>query len=119
MLSVTKVLEIRDSHTFIPAVAFQLAPENEAERYLMARAGYGKSVQDHLSYIFLMSLSGGHGQCCSDIYDWSGRGRTFQVAHDYLYKNWKDINAGDVIDVEYILGEKTTKSTSEAKEHYE
>ena len=34
-------------------------------------------------------------------------------AHDYIAEHWAELDDGDVIDVEFILGEKPTKKISE------
>lgn len=47
----------------------------------------------------------------NDPYDWNLR--TKQVAHAWIETNWEIIADGDVVDVEFILGESTTKKTSE------
>jgi len=47
----------------------------------------------------------------NDPYGW--KGRTMPVAHNYIIENWEEIRDGDVIDVEFILGETTVKKVSE------
>lgn len=37
----SKIIEIRDSGTFIPALAVRLGSSDERERYLLARSGFG------------------------------------------------------------------------------
>lgn len=39
--------------------------------------------------------------------------RTLFEAHRYVADHWDEIKDGDVIDVEFILGETTTKKESE------
>jgi hypothetical protein len=39
--------------------------------------------------------------------------RTFGVAHNYIIKHWHDLHDGDVVDVEWILGETKQKKISE------
>lgn len=116
-----KLLEIRDRGTFIPAFAFRAItgtatydrlardPQFECERYLLARAGYGR--HNDSDCIVLGRLGG--GECQYDPYSWPGGARTMTVAHDYIEKNWNLIHSGDVIDVEFILGETKTQKDSE------
>lgn len=111
----TKLLEIRDRATFIPALAIQYDSEIESERYLLARAGYGRTRGDHQRYIALCKIDGGLGHITTDIYDWVGS-RTMQIAHDHIIKNWDQIKSGDVIDVEFILGEIQIEKISERLE---
>lgn len=46
-----------------------------------------------------------------DPYAWGDR--TWTVAHVFIEANWDNLKDGDVIDVEHILGESTTKKLSE------
>ena len=112
---ITKLLEIRDDGTFIPVLAFQLDSENEGERYLLARAGYGTDRQTHSfrTVIVLWKMDGGKGQATSDANAWKGGSRTMREAHLYIKKNWLEIATGDVIDVEFILGETSSKKITE------
>ena len=104
----TKILELRDSATFIPVLAMRLSSENEAERSLLARGGCGVRSEDHLNYIMLARMDGSNvSPARFDAYDWSDR--TFRVAHKYIENNFDELNSGDVVDVEFILGETDTK----------
>ena len=51
------------------------------------------------------------GQSNYDPYSWGDR--TYSVAHNYIQEHWDEIKAGDVIDVEYILGETPEPKLSE------
>lgn len=37
-------------------------------------------------------------------------------AHKYIQQHWDELQSGEVVDVEYILGETTVKKESDAKE---
>ena len=39
--------------------------------------------------------------------------RTFQIAHLWFIDHWDELKDGDVIDVEFILGESSEAKTSE------
>lgn len=106
----TKLFEIRDRGTFIPALAIKLESVNEAERFLLSRAGFGQNPIDHLRYVELIHLEGQRVQY--DIFNW-GPARTMGVAHDHILKNWDTLKSGDVICVEYILGERDSAKESE------
>jgi hypothetical protein len=111
-----KLLEIRDSGTFIPAIAIKPVSRNEAERYLMSRAGYGPDTDGHAQYLLLARLDG--GQMTYDAYSWLGGGsRTMTVAHDYIEKHWEELVSGDVVCVETILGLRSEKKKSERFSH--
>lgn len=110
---IAKTFEIRDRATFIPVVAIQLNPSCEADRYLFARSGYGRTPDDQRQYVLLAKIDGGSGGCQCDPYGWGGGARTMLVAHDHIIKNFVFLNSGDVIDVEYILGETKESKVSE------
>jgi hypothetical protein len=99
-----KMFELRDRATFIPALAINLSPRNEAERYLLLRAGYGETKEDHEEYVLLCRIEGGRGMATCDPYNWTGN-RTLHVAHQHIIEHFSDLESGDVIDVEFILGE--------------
>lgn len=109
---IPKLLEIRDRLTFIPALAIQFDHETDAESYLLERAGYGQTREDHLSYIALCRLDGGMRTITTAPYEWTGS-RTMQIAHKYIDEHWTEINSGDVIDVEFICGESKSMKMPE------
>lgn len=103
-------LEIRDRHTFIPALAIDMNPANEAQRYLLVRSGYpcaGPPV------VVLTKMFGGY-PANNEPYDWGDR--TWRVAHQYILEHWDALRDGDVIDVEFILGETGKAKLSERYE---
>ena len=112
-----KALEIRDKATFIPALAVDMNPSHEAgdamnQRYLLRRCGY---PCDGHPNIILTRLDGnatqGNGEATNDPYARSGR--TWPVAHNWIIDNWDALDDGDVVDVEFILGESKTPKLSE------
>lgn len=131
-----KVLEIRDKHTFIPALAVNINPSvltvssapptvvpdlpyvshkewrdaSEAQRYLMRRCGY---PCDGKPNILMTALSGDGRPATNDPYGWSITSRTFRVAHEYIILKWATLKDGDVVDVEFLLGESEAPKISE------
>lgn len=110
----TKFFEIRDRHTYIGAIAqsfdltdFPKPDENTAERYILSRGGFGGG-----RYVILTKLSPAV-EAQYDPFSWSGSPRTMPTAHQYIEQNWAALSSGEVIDVEFILGETTEKKTSE------
>jgi len=95
-----KLLEIRDRATFIPALAIQVSGE---DGYLLRRAGFG----DPLIYLIALATQ----KCQYDPWSWGNR--TMNTAHQYIEREWNTLKDGDVIDVEFILGESTTPKRSE------
>ena len=102
-----KALEIRDEATFIPALAVNMNPVNDEQRYLLRRCGY---ACDDAPNVIVTRLSG-DGMASNDPYAWGGR--TWPVAHDWIINHWDSLKDGDVVDVSFILGETPTKKVSE------
>jgi hypothetical protein len=99
-----KLLEIRDSGTFIPAMAVLVSG---ADGYLMRRAGFENPM------VYLVALA--TQKCAYDPWGWGG-GRTMNVAHRYIEANWTALKDGDVVDVEFILGLTPAPKISESLE---
>ena len=112
---ITKLFEIRDRATFIPVLAIKIDHEIEAQSWLLKRAGFLKPFNPDSFFILLCRINGGGGECQTSCYDWSGR--TMATAHDHIVKNWVTLEDGDVIDVEFILGETKVKKVSERIGH--
>lgn len=93
----TKLIEIRDAATMIPAVAVKVTAGNKKEAYLIGRA----AMHDR-DYIFLFRMDSSPTEW--DPNRWKDK-RTMMTVHQYLYANWKKIKPGWVVDVEFILGE--------------
>lgn len=107
---IIRLIEIRDRGTFIPAAAICVAPVNESQRYLARRAGFGPEG----GHIILMRLS--DQEAHADPHDWKKDTRTMPAAHKYVLQNFKSVADGDVIDVEFILGEKPSPKASERED---
>ena len=111
---VTKIFEVRDRMTCLAVLAMQLESKTEAERYLLAREGYGPSSIQHSEYIMLIQIAGGRGKAYCDEYDWGNR--TMANAHAYIKAEWDNLSSGDVVDIEYILGESEQSKRPEREE---
>lgn len=110
---IVKCLEVRDRATFIPVMAIKLVTETEAARYLLARTGYGINPSQWHGIILVKLAT---CECHNDVYDWNGS-RTMQHAHQYIQDHFHELNEGDVVDVEFILGESAVRKTSEKMEY--
>lgn len=106
----SKTFEIRDRLTLIPALGVQLDPACEADRHLLARAGFGVSPLDQASYLLLVKLA--DAKAAHDPFAWGDR--TMTVAHEYIAAHYDALSSGAVVDVEYILGETAAPKKSEA-----
>lgn len=99
----TKLLEIRDRATFIPAMAIRVSGQ---DGYLMRRAGFGD-----VPMVYLVMLA--TEKCRYDPYNWDNM-RTMGNSHNYIEEHWDELQSGDVVDVEFILGESKQPKLSEA-----
>ncbi len=108
-----KMFELRDRGTFIPIMCVRLECSSEEERYLLARGGWGRTNDDFREHIVFIPMSGDVRSAWSDPYDHSDVVRTYREAHFYVIKNWDKLKSGDVICVEFILGERSKPKTSE------
>ena len=102
----SKVLEVRDSGTHIPVLAIRMLAKNGIQRYYIhGSSGYPADG----SCIAVIMLDDCDGNC--DPYAWGGS-RTMGHAHHYIYDHFDELSDGDVVDVEFILGETTVKKVS-------
>jgi hypothetical protein len=107
---IAKTFEIRDDGTFIPVLAVKLQPGCEADRFLLSRAGFGSDLIAQSAYVMVCRLNdeGAH----SDPHAWD-YARTMPNAHTYIIEHFDELESGDVVDVEFILGERATPKRSE------
>lgn len=103
----SKALEIRDTGTFIAVLAVDMNPTEEYQDYLLRRCGYACDGRPNV----LVTRLDANGKASNDPYAWHNR--TWRIAHNYIIEHWNELNNGDVIDVQFILGETTTKKLSE------
>ena len=106
-----KTLELRDRATFIPLLAVEMKATRIKQSYLLSRAGYGPGRS-----LILITRLDGKGKATYDPYAWGDR--TFHVAHLEIEKNWEILDDGDIVDVEFILGETKAPKLSEQLESY-
>lgn len=104
-----KLLEIRDRATFIPVLAVDMnEPANDAERFLLRRAGY---ALDGFPIVMFLNAQSTGGPASYDPFTWPNR--TFRHAHQYVTAHWHELESGDVVDVEHVLGETPEPKLSE------
>lgn len=107
-----KLFEIRDRATCMPMVAIKLDPANDAEAFLLFRAGW----TDYNPGIVLFGKIDGNGERLEyEPFAW-GDNRSRSVAHAHIAKHFDTLEPGAVIDVEFILGETREPKTSERLE---
>lgn len=110
-----KALELRDKGTFIPLLAVNMNPtlhggslSQRCQQYLLRRCGY---PCDGTPNVVITHMSADGKPASNDPYYWGGR--TMPVAHNYIIEHWDSLNDGDVIDVQFILGETKMPKISE------
>lgn len=108
----TKLFEIRDRMTFIPVICIKCDPTNEAERYLLAMAGYGLQVEEIRENILYAKLAEG-AMLSGDPHEHWKQPRTHTAAHQYIIQSWEELKTGDVVDIEFILQETTEPKKSQ------
>ena len=124
----SKILEIRDSGTFIAVLAIRMLAANPAQAYYFRRCGYPEDG----SSIMLMCLY--DGKATNDPYEWPSLlricrelmpswfilenvgARAMGTAHDWIINHYAELSDGDVVDVQMILGEHARAKTSERYE---
>lgn len=104
-----KCLELRDRNTFVPVICISPVPDNEAQHYLLRRDGYRGNTDEPCIIMIDAQCRG----VAYDPYDWQHDRRTKPVAHLFISEHWHVLKDGDVIDVEFILGETSSKKISE------
>jgi hypothetical protein len=112
----TKLFEVRDRITFLPVIAIKLEPGNEPDRYLLAMVGYGLRAQKQSQYILMGKLQTGKLKCTPSSHAGYPAVRTLPMAHHHVLKHWDELTSGDVIDVEFILGEVPAPKISQRVE---
>ena len=109
---IAKLFEIRDIAKFIPVMAINIDDyDNQEQKWLLSRAGFVNVSHPSVRYILLCRINIGGGESRIEPYQWTGR--TMVQAHKYIVENWNQLEDGDVIDVEFILGETRVMKISE------
>lgn len=104
-----KVLELRDAGTFIPIICIRPAPDNKAQCLLLMRGGYSGLPTEHCIIMTDAQCRG----VSYDPYGWGGC-RTRTTGHLYIEQHWSELSDGDVVDVQFILGETSERKQSES-----
>jgi hypothetical protein len=115
----TKLFEVRDRMTFIPAICIKLSSENEEERYLIAMAGYGLRADQQGQIILMGRLGDVKLKANCNEHQGYPVVRTMWLAHQHIQKHWNEFESGDVLDVEFIMGETTVPKISQRLENVE
>lgn len=111
---IIKAIEIRDEGTCIGALAIRFSPENDAQRAIFSREGYGSDAATQAEYIGLLRAHDLTG--ASDPFKQSSH--TMHAAHLWVREHWDEITDGSVVDVEFISGAKPAPKASEIQGVY-
>jgi hypothetical protein len=103
----TKLIEIRDRATLIIALCVDMQPDNETQRWGLRRYGYACDGRPNV----MITHATGERRASNDPYYWNDR--TWSTAHHHILENWTTLSDGDVVDVEFILGETDKPKVSE------
>ena|SRR3990167_10958996 len=118
-----KLFELRDRATCMPVMAVRLRNRTPREFALLRCVGYGPEeiggpeetpgVLRHglTPYVILCTLDGMKVQY--NAYNWPSSPRTLRTAHLHIINHWGTLNSGDVVDIEYILGETQAPKASD------
>jgi len=98
----SKVFELRAPATIMVIMATRLEVFNEAERYLLSRSGFGRNNNDFKKYIMLQCLDGGTSTASTDPYKHGIR--ELRIVHCYIYEMFDQLDDGQVLDIDFILG---------------
>lgn len=107
-----KLIEVRDIGTTLSILFIRLSAESVSESFLLSRAGYGRRPQEYIIAIDLVHplrvwLNPFETRMATQ------GARTFYLAHEEMTRNWENYRHGDVLDVQYVLGETTSPKISE------
>jgi hypothetical protein len=108
-----KLFEVRDSMTFIVCIGIELHREplsDKRDDRLIWRAGYAPE-----RYVLFGRLDRPDEGMPYDPNMWPSHIRTLSVAHRHAIEHWDELKSGDLIDVEFILGERSTPKESELR----
>lgn len=108
---VVKLFEVRDRDTLTPVIALRLGGQTAQERWLLTRGGFGASLLLQELYTYMIPLTGNYDRCHFDPLQWGDR--TLKQAHLHIASSFDSLQSGQVIDVEYLLGETNKPKTSE------
>jgi len=98
----TKLVEIRDRFTAVYAVATELWPGPVEDEDAIRRMGWNPARRPYPVVLYWPSAKEGR----HDPLGWGESPRTMRVAHEWIEGHWDELRSSDVVDVEWILGER-------------
>lgn len=107
-----KVIGVHDECTYKPMIVFRVAPENERERRILARAGFGPEPEEQAAYTFFYDVD--RGQCDYGHYrlaDQETCGTAARFVRDV--RGFDRLKHGEFLDCECVRGESAHPVTFE------
>lgn len=110
--SEAKAVGVHDRGTYKPMIVFRVAPENERERRILARAGFGLQPEEQAAYTFFYDVD--HGDCSYDPCKLTDQ-RTCGTAARFIRdeRGFDRLRHGEFLDCECIRGESVRPVTFE------
>ena len=105
----TKLFEVRDRGTLFTVMAIKMVSHKAIERTFLHFAGYTEDAP-----VVLVTKLANPNETHIDPYDWISD-RTMREAHMYIMECFDELSTGDVVDVEYILGETDHRKESQVR----
>jgi len=105
------MFEVRDRRTFMPVMAIKPEGTSDGENFLLSHAGYGNGPTTQKTYVLLVDMSEPPGTLNYDPYAWGDR--TLTHAHMYIADHFDELESGQVVDVQFVLGETAQPKPSE------
>lgn len=105
---IAKSFEVRDVATFIPVIAVAMQTPSDDDSYLMRRVGYIGYLKGKKN-ILVTRID--NNVTIGFASEWASN--TMRTAHKFIENNFDQLQNGEVIDVEFIIGRSTAPKQSE------
>jgi hypothetical protein len=104
-----KLFEVRDVGTTMVVIGLRLGAQSQKESRMLSRCGFEKPSD----YVLCGDLDGGKFAMTYDKYDFCQDSRTKFVAFGYIQDHWDRLETGAVVDVEFVLNERSEPKAGE------
>lgn len=112
--SEVKVIGVHDACTYKPMIVFRVAPANERERRILARAGFGQTPEEQAGFTFFYDVD--HRECTYDPFRLADQRTCGEAARRIDGERGFDaLPHGEFLDCELLRGEKDAPLTFEGE----
>lgn len=108
-----KIIGVHDDATYKPMAVFRLEPENEHERRILKRAGFGN---DPAEYTFFYDIN--HRDCTYDPFKLKDQHTCGEAARHIRKIGFDALEPGAFIDCEFLRGQHDRPMTLEEEFDY-